>query len=349
MSETVVQIFRLSFIGIFNFFAAILLVPLFFKLVARFNLRKKIYKEDAPVFQSLHSKKQGTPTMGGLIFLLAVLLTTSIFYLGDKLKIEFLSFFNFVNRRETFLPLFAFFFSGFIGFLDDLFGLKTNSKRTGLRIKEKLIIYTSLAILGAWWFVAKLNFNFINLDSLFFFVGTFWFIFYFIFVFLAVSFSANETDGLDGLLAGISLSILFAHLIIAFLNQDYHLAAFISSLIGSLTAFLWFNVYPAKFFMGDTGSMSLGVTIAILSFLSGTTLLLPLMAPIFVLESGSVILQVLSKKIRKKKIFLSTPIHHHFEAKGLPEPTIVFRFWVVNAIGSILATVIYLVIKFYGS
>jgi phospho-N-acetylmuramoyl-pentapeptide-transferase len=166
---------------------------------------------------------------------------------------------------------------------------------------------------------------------------------------LAVSFSANETDGLDGLLAGISLSILFAHLIIAFLNQDYHLAAFISSLIGSLTAFLWFNVYPAKFFMGDTGSMSLGVTIAILSFLSGTTLLLPLMAPIFVLESGSVILQVISKKIRKKKIFLSTPIHHHFEAKGLPEPTIVFRFWVVNAIGSILATVIYLVIKFYGS
>lgn len=347
MNEIIIQIFRLSFVGIFSFVIALLLVPVFLWSVSKFKLQKRIQKENAPIFRSLHLKKEGTPTMGGLIFWFTVGLTALIFYLGKKFKFDFLAFFNFVDRRETFLPLFTLLFSGIIGFFDDLLGiLKIRHQKDGLWIKEKIILYLALAILGVWWFTAKLNFNFINLNGLVFYVGTFWFILYFVFVFLATSFSANETDGLDGLLAGISLSILFAFLLISFLNQDYHLATFISSLIGALAAFLWFNIYPAKFFMGDTGSMSLGVTIALLSFLTGTSLLLPIIAPIFVIESGSVILQTFSKKIKKKKIFLSTPIHHHFEAKGLSEPTIVFRFWIINAIGVIIGTVIYLVIKF---
>lgn len=347
MNEIIAQIFRLSFIGIFSFLLAFLLVPIFLKLALIFNWRKKIRSAGAPVFRKLHLKKEGSFTMGGLIFWTSVLLTALIFFLGAKLKIDFLAFFNFVDRRETFLPLFALTFSGLVGLLDDLLGVfGIGPKGGGLAVREKVILYFALAILGVWWFTAKLNFNFLNLDGLIFYLGTFWFVVFFLFVFLATSFSANETDGLDGLLAGVALSILFAFLIISFLNQDYHLAAFISSLIGALTAFLWFNIYPAKFFMGDTGSMSLGVTIALLSFLTGTSLLLPIIAPIFVLESGSVILQVLAKKFFRKKIFLSTPIHHHFEAKGLPEPTIVFRFWIINAIGTVLGTVIYLVIKF---
>lgn len=347
MSEGIIQIFRISVVGIFSFFLALLLVPVFFRFVIKFKLRKQIRSEGAPVFQRLHSKKEGTPTMGGIIIWLTVLLIAFIFYVGAEFNIDFLRFLNFVDRRETFLPLFTLGFSGLIGFFDDLLGVfRIGPKGGGLGIKEKVVLYLSLAILGVWWFTAKLNFNFINLDSVFLYAGTLWFILYFLFVFLATSFSANETDGLDGLLAGVSLSILFSFLIISFLNQDYHLSAFISSLIGSLTAFLWFNIYPAKFFMGDTGSMSLGVTIALLSFLTGTSLLLPIIAPVFVIESGSVILQVFSKKMRKKKIFLSTPIHHHFEAKGLSEPTIVFRFWIINVIGAVISTVIYLIIKF---
>lgn len=345
MNELIIQIIRLSFLGLFSFITALLLTPLFLRLALHFNFGKDIKRERAEIFESLHQKKAGTITMAGIIFEATVILLAIIFYLGDYFKIEFFSFFNFVDRRETFLPLFALIFSGFIGFIDDLLN-RLQHQQKGLKIKQKLILYFALAILGSWWFIAKLNFNFINLNGKIFYIKTIVFIFYFIFVFLATSFSANETDGLDGLLAGISLMILIFFLIVSFINGDYNLAAFITTLIGALTAFLWFNIHPAKFFMGDTGSMALGTIIALLSFLTGTSLLLPLIAIVFVIESGSVIIQVISKKIFKRKIFLSTPIHHHFEAKKIAEPTIVFRLWVVNFIGCLLGLVVYLIVKF---
>lgn len=348
MNEIIIQIFRLTFIGIFNFFLALILMPLFLKIIQKFNIRKEIRREEAPIFQSLHQKKAGTLTMGGIIFWLTTAITSFIFWFGGEFfHIDIFKFLNFVERRETFLPIFSLIFSGVVGLVDDLLGrVGLNKKNLGLRIKEKLIIYFSLAILGAWWFVAKLNFTTLNIDGLFFYVGPLWFSLVFIFIFLATSFSANETDGLDGLLAGISSIILVFFLVIAFINGDYNLSAFTVALLGSLLAFLWFNIYPAKIFMGDTGSMSLGVTIALLSFLTGTSLLLPIIAPIFVIESGSVIIQIVSKKLRHKKIFFSTPIHHHFEAKGWLEPTIVFRFWLINFLGCLISFLIYLSIKF---
>ena len=121
------------------------------------------------------------------------------------------------------------------------------------------------------------------------------------------------------------------------------LVVFIAAIIGALVAFLWHNIYPAKFFMGDTGSMALGVTLGVVAMFLNVPLLLPIIGVIFVIESGSVLLQIWSKRFRGKKIFLSTPIHHHFEAKGWPETQVTMRFWMISALGAIIGLIIFLV------
>lgn len=169
----------------------------------------------------------------------------------------------------------------------------------------------------------------------------------FMFIIVASAFSANETDGLDGLLGGVMLFAFIALTVVAFVLGRYHLAAFGGVTIGALLAFLWFNIYPARFFMGDTGSMSLGITMGVIVMLTNTTLLLPLFAIILVVESLSVIIQVVSKKLRNgKKVFLSAPIHHHFEALGWHESKITMRFWIISAIFSILGLVIFFLNRF---
>jgi phospho-N-acetylmuramoyl-pentapeptide-transferase len=149
---------------------------------------------------------------------------------------------------------------------------------------------------------------------------------------LATAFSSNETDGLDGLNGGILLIAFAAFGVIAFAQSKIDLAAFCAVICGSLLAFLWFNIYPARFFMGDTGAISLGATLAIVAMLTHSVLVLPIICFVYVIESLSVIVQLTSKKIFGRKIFLSTPIHHHFEAKGWPESKITMRAWILTGI-----------------
>ena len=165
----------------------------------------------------------------------------------------------------------------------------------------------------------------------------------FIFIIVATAFSVNEIDGLDGLAGGTLLSAFAAYGAIAFLQGHYNLATFCGVIVGSLLAFLWFNIHPARFFMGDTGAMSLGVTLGIVAMLTNSALLLPIIGCLFVLESLSVIIQVLSKKLRGKKVFLSAPLHHHLEAIGWPEPKIVMRFWVISAVAAATGLIIALI------
>jgi len=163
---------------------------------------------------------------------------------------------------------------------------------------------------------------------------------------VATAFSANEADGLDGLLGGTMFFSFSAIVAVAFVLHRYDLAVMCASILGALLAFLWFNIYPAKFFMGDTGSMSLGITLGVTAMLTNTPLLLPFFGFILVVESVSVIIQVLSKKFRKKKIFLSTPIHHHFEALGWPESQITMRFWIISAIMAIFGIAVFFLARF---
>jgi phospho-N-acetylmuramoyl-pentapeptide-transferase len=231
-----------------------------------------------------------------------------------------------------------------VGLVDDLYNVQRKGAHGGgLRVRHRLLLFGLIAALGAWWFVTKLDWTTLHLP----FIGNFdigsWYVPLFIFVIVAAGFSVDIADGLDGLAGGMLLATYTAYGGIAVLQGKYELAGFIAVIIGGLAAFLWYNIPPARFFMGDTGAMSLGVTLGVIAMLTNTALLLPIIGLPFVIEAVSVIIQVLSKRIRKKKIFLSAPIHHHLEAKGWSEPKIVMRFWVVSALSALLGLILVLV------
>lgn len=320
--------------------------PALLRILRNRKLGKKIRDEEsAPIFSKMHEKKSGTPTMGGLLVWITVLaLATGVYYLAFFTKIEFFKDLNFLTRSQTLLPLGVLVASALVGFVDDLFNVKRiGPKGGGLNMKHRILIYTLIAIVGAWWFYYKLEWNFIHVPFFGNFIIGWWYILIFIFIIVATAFSVNETDGLDGLAGGTLLAGFAAYGVIAFAQGKPELAAFCGVVIGALLAFLWFNIYPAKFFMGDTGAMSLGVTLGVIAMLTNYALLLPVIGSVFVLESISVIIQIVSKKLRGgKKVFLSAPIHHHLEAKKWPEPQIVMRFWVVSAVSAVIGVILFL-------
>ncbi len=298
------------------------------------------------MFSKLHSHKAGTPTMGGVIIWLTVLALAFIFFILSIFFDGIWNYLNVVNRPQTYLPIAAMLIAALIGMADDILGiLRIGSNGGGLKVRHKLIIYTLIAAIGAWWFYFKLDWTILYIP----FFGNveigWWYFPIFMFVIIASAFSANETDGLDGLLGGVSLFAFGALAVVAFALGRYDLAAFDGLIVGALLAFLWFNIYPARFFMGDTGSMALGITMGIIAMLTNTVLLLPLFAIILVLESLSVIIQLISKKFFGKKIFLSTPLHHHFEALGWHETQVTMRFWIVSAVMSGLGLVLFFLSK----
>lgn len=309
-------------------------------LLARFKPGKQVERPDTPIFNSLHRKKEGTPTMGGLpIWLTTSLITLVIAVLG-MVHDGIWSRINFLTRSETLLPLGFLILAGLVGMADDMIGV---FKRGGLKMTKRILFFTVVAAIGAWWFYFKLGITSITIPFLGVYNIGWWYIPYFIFIMVAVAFSMNETDGLDGLSGGVFLTIFGALTAVAFDQGRIDLAIFMSAIMGALIGFLWFNIYPAKFFMGDTGVMALGFTAGVIALLTNTELLLPVIAIIPLIESGSVILQTISKKVRHKKIFPSTPIHHTFEAMGWPETQITMRFWVINAIGAIIGLLIFLI------
>lgn len=282
--------------------------------------------------------------MGGVVIWLTVAILTLLFWYLSRSVNEFWSKVNFFSRSQTWLPFGMMIFAAIVGLADDLMGIFRKGPRGGgLRMGDRIILYVIVGAISAWWFYSKLGFNTINIPFMGdIFIG-WWYIPFFIFVIVAAAFSANETDGLDGLAGGVFLTMFSAYGAIAFDQGRMDLATFIAAIIGALVAFLWFNIFPAKFFMGDTGSMSLGVTLGVIAMLTNTPFLLIPVGIIFIIESGSVILQIASKHLRGRKIFLSTPIHHHFEARGWPETQVTMRFWMISAIGAIIGLIIFLV------
>lgn len=345
MDLEVLNLIKITALGIFSFLLSLFLIPIYLKIALKYKILDKPKRQDAPIATETLIEKEGTPTMGGIIIWLPPLILAFLFLIFKNLFGNIFEFLNFVNRRETYLPLVALFLGGVFGLIDDIILHFNLGPYRGFSRKQTFLIYFSLALLFVWWFITKLNISFIDLANFRFYVGTILFALYFIFVFLAVTLSSDITDGLDGLFAGISLSIISLLTIFAFINQDFNLASFGATLLGSLLAYLWHNFYPAKFFDGNNGSMSVGSAIAVMSFLTQSTLLLPIIGIVLVIESGSVILQTFSKIFFKRKIFLSTPIHHTFKKIGWPEPNIVVRFWIVNFLGCIIGFIIYLILK----
>jgi len=344
MGTEVTEVIRILSLTAGAFIIAMALTPLWTNLLYKYRLGKQIRTEGAPVFTSMHKVKEGTPTMGGVLIWATAIVLLAILAIGRKLFPEtFWETFYFLSRSETLLPLGVLIIAALVGLADDLLGImRIGPKGGGLSMRHRLLIYLVIAAVGAWWFYFKLDWDVLFVP----FMGTVsigaWYIPFFIFILTATVHSVNLTDGLDGLSGGILLVAFTSYGLISYLQGKFDLAAMCAVIVGAIIAFLWFNIHPARFFMGDTGSMSLGVTLAVIAMLTNAALLLPLIAFIPVIESGSVIIQMTSKKVRKKKIWHSTPIHHHFEAKGWPETKVTERFWIISGVMASFGIILYL-------
>jgi phospho-N-acetylmuramoyl-pentapeptide-transferase len=313
------------------------LAPLLIRLLHKYKIGKQIREkastgEEAKIFKELHSKKEGTPTMGGILIWGTTLIIVLLSSLSKALGITENALFN---RSETLLPLFTLITTAILGGFDDYLNLKGAGKSKGLNIKPKFFLLTLFALLGALWFYFRLNYESIHIP----FIGNFhigiWYIPLFIFVITATANAVNITDGLDGLAGGLLIIAFIAFAIIAYFKSLFLLSALCAVITGALIGFLWFNIVPAKFYMGDTGSISLGATLGVIAMLTDSVGVLPLIGFVFVIETLSVIIQIYSKKFFKRKVFHIAPLHHHFEKTGWSEPNIVMRFWII---GGFIAT-----------
>lgn len=332
------------------FIFTVLWTPLLTNFLYKYKLGKNIRKNGStPVFSKMHAHKAGTPTMGGILIWATTLIFCLLFFYLPKISyLSFLEIFNFFSRSETLLPLGALIATALVGLFDDWLDVRGKGSEGGggLKMRHRLFIYTAIAVVGALWFYFKLDWTTLHIPLIGNFEIGWWYIPFFIFIIVGTAFSVNETDGLDGLAGGVLLIAYAAFGVIAFVLGRYDLAVFCGVIIGSLLAFLWFNIPPARFYMGDTGAMSLGVTLGIIAMLTNYVLLLPIIGFIFVIEALSFFVQVVSKRLRNgKKIFLSAPIHHHFEAVGWSEAKIVMRFWLLSGVFAVIGLVIFLLDK----
>src|SRR3989344_7700602 len=334
ISGNLIKVFSLTAL---SFILAILWTPVLSHYLYKYKLTKQIRQktwdgDPAKIFRQMHAKKNGTPTMGGLLIWVTAAVVTLVFNL---------------SRRETWLPVFTLVSSGVLGMIDDMLNIKGVVR--GLSAKLKFFFQFLIAGLGAWWFYYKLEFSVIRIPGaenlgLPEFLDVGWlYIPLFILTVVFLTNAVNITDGLDGLAGGTPAASFAAIMGIALVQQQVGIAAFAGTIIGAPLAFLWFNIYPARFFMGDTGAFALGATLAVLAFLTNTVLLLPIIGFVFVIEAASSLLQRFSKQYWGRRIFRIAPLHHHFEAVGWPETKVTMRFWVVAAVMATIGMVIGLI------
>jgi phospho-N-acetylmuramoyl-pentapeptide-transferase len=332
------ELVRILLLSVAGFAVALVLSPWWIRQLKLWRMSKTIRSAaEAPVYHKYHAAKAGTPTMGGVVIWASVLLVALVGWIAAYFWPDALGGVSFISRSETYLPLGAFVAAALVGVVDDIFNVrKHGGTGGGLRVRHRLLIFIAIAAFGAYWFSFKLGWDSLHVPFLGDVKMGLWYIPFFMLISIATSFSVNETDGLDGL-AGGTLAISFvAYAVLAFMLGRFDLSALCAIVAGTLVAFLWFNIPPARFIMGDTGSMALGTLLGIVAMLTNQALVLPLIGFVFVLESLSVIIQITSRKIRKKKVFLSAPLHHHLEALDWPESQIVMRLWMVAGVGAVL-------------
>lgn len=355
MADNVFFIVNILALFVLSFVVAIAFAPFLIRLLYKHKAWKKKPREETlggektPIFTALHGQKEiSTPRMGGILIWATVLIVTGITFFASKLFPDsILGRMNFVSRSQTWLPLFTLVSASLLGLIDDLLVIWSKGSYIGggMRFKVRLALISAIGLAGAWWFYYKLEWSTIYIP----FYGNLEIDGLYILLFLIVvlaTFSSGVVDGLDGLSAGVLAPIFTAYGVIAFTRGQYDLASFITVIIGALVTYLWFNVHPARFYMGETGMMGLTVTLAVIAFLTNSVFFLPLIALVLVIESASVIIQLVSKKFFHRKVFLSAPIHHHLQALGWPESQITMRFWIISAIASSFGLVVYFLAKF---
>jgi phospho-N-acetylmuramoyl-pentapeptide-transferase len=329
-------VLRILLLGFFGFVLSMAITPLYTTVAYKYKWWKQLRSDawsggKATVYAKLHAAKhkRDIPTMAGLVFVVTIAVVTLLANL---------------DRAETWLPLAAMVGAGTVGFIDDWINIRGGGKGiAGMRAKIKFILYSIVALIGGWWFYAKLDVTSFHLP----WVGTvsvgvgiiaiFWL------VVVATANAVNITDGLDGLAGGLLVSSFSVYTIIAAVDGQYFLAGLCLTIVGALLSYTWFNIYPARFFMGDIGAFALGTALGVIAMQTDTLYVLPIVGLVYVAETGSVIINKTSRKLRNgKKVFLSSPIHHHFEAIGWPETKVTMRFWILGQVSAVLGLMVFL-------
>jgi len=305
------------------------------------------------ISQRLHDdERKKTPRMGGIVVWASALITivgiwtvSKIFPTDLTMKLDFLS------RDQTWIPLFTLIAGGVVGMIDDILEVKGNGSHIagGLSLRKRLLVVGVISAFVAWWFFAKLDIASVGFP----FIGDialgFWFIPFFMLVTLAV-YAGGVIDGIDGLSGGVFAAMFAAYAGIAFYQQQINLAAFCALVVGGILAFLWFNIPPARFYMSETGTMGLTITLTVVAFMTDSlggghgVFVLPIVAFPLVVTVLSDVIQLLSKKLRNgRKVFQVAPIHHHFEAIGWPASKVTMRFWVISVVFAIIGVSVALI------
>jgi phospho-N-acetylmuramoyl-pentapeptide-transferase len=349
MEETILKVFMPTAIA---FVIGILITPLITHHLYRLKAWKKKSGKgngygggETPLFDELHKEKDtNTPRMGGIVIWVSVCLTIFLFsFLGYIFPNSIFSKLDFLSRSQTWLPLFALMVGAIVGLLDDLLVIKDTGKHFagGLPLSQRLFIVSITAAFSGWWFYEKLevssvsffNFGPIELGLLF--------IPFFIFVSIAV-YASSIIDGIDGLAGGVFLFVFTAYTGIAFYQSQFDIAAFTATITGGILAFLWFNIPPARFYMTETGVMALTMSLTIVAFMTDVlgegegVSMLPIVGFLLLMTVATNIIQLLSKKLLGKKVFLVAPIHHHFEALGWSHAKVAMRYWVLGFVFAVI-------------
>lgn len=356
LAITSLSIFKILWPTITAFFFGIVITPFISnflyknKFWKKKNIQSTIDGKEATITASiLNDGKKETPRMGGLIIVFAVLFSI-LFYsflpyiITDHHIVEKL---NFISRNQTWIPIAIFILAAIVGLVDDLasvgsMSIKNKHGEAGMPLRARIIFVVLFGIIAGAWFYFKLGFDYIHIP----FLGDWhlgvYIILFFVFLFLA-TYGASNIDGLDGLSGGLFAIVFSSYGIIALINNQIDIAALCFVVVGSILAFLWFNISPARFYLSEVGYMPLAILLAMIAIMTNAALLLVIIAMPFVITEATTILQLLSKKFRRKKIFPVTPIHNTFVYLGWSREKVVMRYWVVASVFAFLGLAIYLI------
>ena len=337
--------------AVLAFAVGIAITPLLTHYLFHFKVWKKtpgkyaLDGTDATEFNKLHKENEAhTPRMGGIVIWGSVLITTlACWAIGVFFPSSSLTGLDFVSRSQTWIPFSTLLFGACVGFLNDLYDVQEGKR--GIRLRTRLIFVSLLSLAVGWWFYEKLDVISIGLPYDGELVLGALIIPFFMLMTLAL-YASGVIDGIDGLSGGVFASIFTAYSVIAFSQQQFDLAAFCATVAGAILAFLWFNIPPARFWMTETGTMALTLTLAVVVFMSdnlGTghgIAVLPIIGFPLVATVLSDIIQIIAKKFWKRKIFRVAPLHHHFEALGWPGYKVTMRYWVISIICAIIGMTI---------
>lgn len=320
-------------LGILSFSLAMLLTPLYthFAYKYRWWKRERTHSStgEALTVISKYNIKRDVPLMAGLIMVVAISLVTFAFNL---------------DRGQTWLLLAGLIGGGIVGLIDDIINIRgKGGKVAGLRPQIKFAMIAAVAAAAALFFYYKLDYTTVQVPIAGAVNVGWWLIPLFVLVVVSAGNAVNISDGLDGLAGGLLASAYSTFALIALVQGNYGIAGFCMTVVGVIMAYLWFNIAPARFFMGDVGSFALGTALGVVAMLTDTLLLLPIIGGVFVVEAGSSLIQIFSKKVFHRKVFIAAPIHHHAEALGWPKTKITMRFWLIGQICALLGLTLALV------